>query len=107
MKTNLPNIVTTETPEFQSWYAGYQKKVNDHYAQDYPSLEKPKFEARQGGRYIKIIQGTSVTTFIDRTNGDVLKSASANAPAKHARGNIFHADNGLACMTTYGPCYLR
>ena len=107
MKTKLPAIVDIETPQFKTWFDGYQKKVNDHYNQDFPSLEKPKFEARQGGRYIKIIQGNSVTTFIDRTNGDVLKSASANAPAKHARGNIFHDDNGLTCMTNYGPCYLR
>jgi hypothetical protein len=39
--------------------------------------------------------------------GDVMKSASWKVPAKHARGNIFDADNGLNCTGEYGIAYLR
>lgn len=39
--------------------------------------------------------------------GDVLKPASWKTPAKHARGNIFDAHNGLAACNSYGPAYLR
>lgn len=39
--------------------------------------------------------------------GDVLKPASWKAPAKHARGNIFNADNGLSSCDSYGPRYLK
>jgi hypothetical protein len=107
MKTKLPNILDGETTEFKTWWASYQKLVADHYAATYTHVKCPIFRADVGQRYIKIVQGDSVTTFIDRTNGDVLKSASYKAPAKGARGNIFDASNGMSRMTTYGPEYLR
>ena len=38
--------------------------------------------------------------------GDVLKPASYKKPARHARGNIFDANNGLAAMSWTGPAYI-
>lgn len=67
----------------------------------------------KGRKYKKIVRtdangsGRGVHVFVDTTNGNVLKSASWSAPAKHARGNIFKADNGLNCMGAYGAAYLR
>ena len=49
----------------------------------------------------------SVHCFVDMTNGDVLKSASWKAPAKHARGNIYNSDQGMGCVNQYGAAYLR
>lgn len=49
----------------------------------------------------------SAHTFVDTTNGDVLKPASWKTPAKHARGNILDEHNGLRYMSSYGPAYLR
>ena len=54
-------------------------------------------------RYIN----SAAWAFVDRTNGDVLKPASWNAPAKHARGNILDGQNGLGSIGPYGPAYLR
>lgn len=107
MKTKLPNILDGNTLEFRSWYDGCQKITHDRHRAEFPSLPLPVFKFEVGGRYIKITQDTSVVTFIDRTNGAVLKSASWKAPAKHARGNIFDESNGLKHMTHYGPAYLR
>lgn len=45
--------------------------------------------------------------FVDFSTGDILKAASWQAPAKHARGNIFDEHNGLKDMTPYGPKSLR
>jgi hypothetical protein len=39
--------------------------------------------------------------------GDVMKPATWKAPAKHARGNIFDAANGLGTCNSYGPGYLQ
>ena len=65
----------------------------------------------RGKRYIRIAQARgpqrSAWAFIDTTNGDVLKPASWNAPAKHARGNIFDAFNGMKYVGPYGPAYLK
>lgn len=37
--------------------------------------------------------------------GDIMKAASTQAPAKHARGNVLTGD--LACCGQYGIAYLR
>lgn len=80
-------------------------------------FENVKFNTRitvdpKGKRYKRIVRSDDhgsrcVHCFVDTTNGDVLKAAGWKAPAKHARGNIFNADNGLGCMGPYGAAYLR
>jgi hypothetical protein len=99
--------VTLETPEFVTWLKGINNKNLQHMSQNFPSLAVPAIHANDGRRYIKVIRSDSVHAFIDKTNGDVLKPATWRAPAKHARGNIFHEDNGQGCMGPYGPAYLR
>ena len=68
------------------------------------------FEFEQGRRYIKVVSVTAsqrmVHSFIDRTNGDVLKAASWKAPAKHARGNINAGPSGYG-VSQYGANYLK
>ena len=85
---------------------GAQDKIDKHYAKDFPSLTPAKLTVAVGKRYVKMILKSSVYCFVDKTNGDVLKAASWNAPAKHARGNIFNDDNGLGGVTVYGGRYL-
>jgi len=74
--------------------------------------ENVTVEVINGSRYAKVVvcRGElerSAYCFVDKTNGNVLKAASWNAPAKHARGNIFNADNGLGCCGPYSVAYLR
>lgn len=65
---------------------------------------------KRGGKYAKIIllneQGEprSVYCFIDLSNGNILKAAGYNAPAKHARGNI---TKGASQVGPHGPAYLK
>jgi hypothetical protein len=66
-----------------------------------------------GRRYIRVVKQYDppngqrlVHCFVDKTNGDVLKSASWKKPAKYARGNIFDQHNGLNGVTAYGGKYL-
>jgi hypothetical protein len=54
-----------------------------------------KLRYKEGSKYIKVIQGTSVHSFIVKEDGpkfkkgDILKAASWNAPATNfARGNV-------------------
>lgn len=64
-----------------------------------------------GKKYIRIVareynESTGyVFCFIERSTGNVLKAASWNAPAKHARGNIYKV--GREGITAYGAEYLR
>ena len=92
---------------FEIFFEGCKKINFDYMDREFPSLQKEDFSYRKGRRYIKVIRGGSVHCFVDRTNGDVLKAASWSTPAKHARGNIFDAYNGLEHMNEYGPAYLR
>lgn len=95
-----------------AFIAFLQKLSDDYYASEFPSLSGPKIDSSEGGRYVKIIKsesasvGRSVHSFIDKMNGDILKPAGWNAPAKHARGNIFNRASWQT-VGPYGPAYLR
>lgn len=90
--------------KFASFFQGVTKLLNEHQNQVNFFRE---ISVEHGRRYAKVVVGGAAFCFIDRTNGDVLKSASWRAPAKHARGNIFDAHNGLRYITPYGVAYLR
>jgi len=71
------------------------------------------FVLKKGTKYTKIMmtreiggKGTSGYAFIDNVTGDLFKSASWAAPAKHARGNINDA-SALAACGKYGVAHLR
>lgn len=109
-------VVTTRTftdadfdKAVQGYFDGAQDIINKFFA---TSISPPhKLEMSKGRRYIKIVShrnpGRSVFAFIDRTNGDILKPATWNAPAKHARGNVFDSDFGLQHTSWTGPNYLN
>jgi len=72
---------------------GYEvdEKIRDQMAKEF--CEGVRFE--EGRKYIKVIHGTSVHSFIQKEDdkkfksGDILKAASWDAPARNfARGNI-------------------
>ena len=93
------------------------KKVNseieDYYSTNLSNLTPKPMEMRVGTKFIKLISNGSVWGFISRfegdykgvpiKKGDLMKSASRDAPAKHSRGNI--AD-GTARYGVYGVQYL-
>ena len=77
------------------------------------SIYYDSISVKRGRRYAKVIkterlgEGRSVHSFVDLTNGDILKAASWKAPAKHARGSVYEVD-GLktAGVSPYGVRYL-
>lgn len=96
---------------FQEWLAACQKIITDYIKANYQHVQPTTLLAERGKRYIRIVNhgpGThSAWAFVDVTNGDILKSASWKAPAKHARGNLYDAQKGLGSIGPYGPAYLR
>ncbi len=103
------------TPEFdaalQTFVEGCQR-IHTEYMTRYPNVSVDKLVPKRGRRYVKLIRrgsrwNGSAHSFVDMTNGDVLKAASWDVPAKHARGNIFDSDNGLSSMGEHGPGSLR
>lgn len=75
---------------------------------------KEKLSMTHGRRYVKVIakrsdggNGSRVFAFIDMNTGDILKPATWNAPAMHARGSIFADDFGLSSTLWTGPKYLQ
>lgn len=91
---------------------GQQAIINDYWKRSGFTFDVPPMvQSMDGKRYVRIIRvdssSRSAMAFIDKTNGDVLKSASWKAPAKHARGNILDEYNGLKTTSERGPAYLR
>lgn len=80
--------------------------ISKYYASSFPGLDPKKLEYSVGKKYVKVISSTSVWAFIDISNGNILKAAGRNAPAKHARGNIYN-DNPLDGVDHYGPLYMK
>jgi len=120
MKNTLPLIINIETPAFSAFLSALNIRSIQYQQEHFPNLAADEIVAEQGSRYIRLVRQSTVLdaetkrpisrsahAFIDRTNGDVLKTAGWSAPAKHARGNILAADNGLDCMGPYGAAYLR
>lgn len=101
--------VNADTPEFTGYllalsaaFAAYW----EHNGFTHAPVPVPTFTI--GNRYIRIASDRSVHSFIDRTNGDVLKPAGFRAPAKHARGNLFAGQNGSEAFDKHGWIkYLR
>jgi len=99
----------------ESFLLGCQKIKHERMDGSGSKLAKPQFSVVWGRRYLKVFAGRDIFCFIDTLTveregakaGDVLKCASWAKPAKHARGNIFDAKNGLGLIGPYGPAYLR
>lgn len=98
---------------FEKWFEKANKLFLDNLQNVCPSLASiSKLSYKVNKKYIKVMvnengKDCSVWAFINRTNGDVLKAASWNAPAKHARGNVFDEWGGMRYITAYGPVYLK
>lgn len=102
--------------EFQAklnaFIADVNAMIQDDWSQRKMTFSAPKVFVGGGRKFIRLVYvdgcgcGPSAYCFIDSTNGDILKSASWKAPAKHARGNIFDP-NPLAAVTVYGAKYLK
>ena len=92
-----------------------QAKLNAWFDQNVPLAKaenRPTIVAEPGQRYCRIVKRRTPTeaschSFIDMTNGDVLKSASWKAPAKHARGSVHDADGGASACDGFGANSLR
>lgn len=114
----------------KTWMEGAQKLIDDNWERNkFTHAQSPLLVANRGSRYIAIQRidrnkdgvlmsdKGSAHAFIDLTGGkvqgvptmrgDVLKPAGWQAPAKHARGNIFDDRNGLGMMGPYGTGLLK
>lgn len=111
---SLSDVDANFMEAFKKFMAEAQEIITSYMLKNFPDFRgnDAYLTFENGKRYIRIVrkdcnrllQGGSAHCFIDKTNGDILKSASWKAPAKGARGNIF---NGAKGMTSYGAEYRR
>ena len=116
-------MLTVDSPEFVSWFTAAQAIVDEYRNQHFPTLPRVILSVKPGQKMVKVISAwenkshCSVWGFVamvDNTTkslgivkaGDVMKAASFNVPAKHARGNILDSTNGTSRLTAHGPSYL-
>ena len=118
------NTTTTDfTTALSTFLARWQERMNEHYRLNLPNLTAPKMEVMKGRKFARIIasenggQSRRSMGFVALVEGylqgvpvrkgDILKSATWNAPAKHTRGTIFASDNGMSAVSVYGVNYLK
>ncbi|SVD19091.1 uncharacterized protein METZ01_LOCUS371945 [marine metagenome] len=109
-------------------YMGIVQTMNENYwkGSGFTHSPCPLIDVTFGSRYAKVIKrdrkwkdqdvmkememddyGTSVHSFVDLNNGDILKG-SWKAPVKNGvRGNIFAEDLGADRVNEHGPAYLK
>ena len=91
---------------FKLWQNWIDSENEKYWKMNFPNSESKKMTFNRGRNYIRIIHDGSAYCFINLKNGDILKPASWNAPAKHARGNIFDTSSWKNCGP-FGVTYLR
>ncbi len=103
--TTIPKIVTQEDLE------RYTRAVKDASDANYDRMGFTAENLRQtitieaGRKYARIVKtdangsSSSVHSFINLQNGDILKAESWKKPARHARGNLYQE----GWETSFGP----
>ena len=112
--------VFTPVPEIDKAIEEYvvfvQETLDKHHEeQKFHDFMREALTINWGRKYARILkyrkdQGPtsgSAFGFIDRTNGDILKAATWNSPAKHARGNVLNKSTWAGSHSPYGMAYLR
>jgi len=103
-----PRPVTAE--DLDAWVAKVHEMRETYREAHFANLDPVPLTIEKGRKYARIVANHSnqrmVYCFVQLANGDILKSATWRAPAKHARGNIFAADP-LSGVTQHGAAYLR
>lgn len=95
----------------KSFIEDSQQKIDREEAK-YQHVQRTRLETTEGKKFIRIVavnqshNGKSAWAFVNKENGDILKPAGWNTPAKHARGNIYQPDSWKS-VSQYGPAYLK
>lgn len=82
----------------------YEKHWKD---MDFSYAPPPKVNYKIAKKFAKFIIETSVYCFVDLTTGDIFKPAGWQAPAKHARGNIYSPEHGAEALSGHHIKYLK
>jgi len=111
--TNAELPLTASSPALVSFVDWLQKNRTElAYYVDGNPVGRTAFKLTFGPKYIRVVTiwthsgAGSAFCFIDRSNGDVLRTASWKSPAKGARGNIFKSPEGYG-VGQYGANHLR
>lgn len=102
MKTEINQYLDFIRTNYSNWMNQSPSDIRNRMIQEF--IESVRIE--EGSKYIKVITGTSVHSFIVKQDngkfktGDILKAASWSAPAKNfSRGNILTKNYGQISWT--------
>ena len=100
MSETIQSQVVTKA-ELEAFVAAVSARHNAGLRAAYPDCELnwETIGVQPGRKYARLVtmfngRNRSAFAFVDLSNGDILKAAGWNDPAKHARGNIRVGDAG-------------
>jgi hypothetical protein len=99
-------------PALESFVAKIQLAMDEYMTRNCPILPRVVITMERGMRYVRIVKGQedgshrSVHSFVDKTNGDILKGSWKSPVKNGVRGSIFN-DDCMQGMSHHGPEYLR
>lgn len=107
----MDNMNSNFETALQTFLTSAQALIDAYMSKNFPTLPREVLTTEPGRRYVRIVKSNGQTSryvycFVDKTNGDILKSETWKKPAKHARGNVYTTTDVSQAVNQHGANYL-
>jgi hypothetical protein len=96
-------IISSEKSNTGKYFDLVKLRYETYMKTAFPNSDIGNVEMIKGRKYTKIIVDRGIHSFIDNTNGNILKPNSYRAPHKTPRGNIMTEEDQLQSFGSNNP----
>jgi len=96
-------IIKSELSNTGKYFNLVKLRYETYMKTAFPNLDIGNVEMIKGRKYTKIIVDKGIHSFIDNTNGNILKANSYISPHKTPRGNITTAKGQIKSFGSNNP----
>ena len=96
-------IISSEKSNTGKYFDLVKLRYETYMKTAFPNSDIGNVEMIKGRKYTKIIVDRGIHSFIDNTNGNILKPNSYIAPHKTPRGNIMTEEDQLQSFGSNNP----
>ena len=96
-------IISSEKSNTGKYFDLVKLRYKTYMKTAFPNSDIGNVEMIKGRKYTKIIVDRGIHSFIDNTNGNILKPNSYRAPHKTPRGNIMTEEDQIQSFGSNNP----